>query len=70
MFLLLLLLLSGIDKAAHYELVKAEQSTSSSRFERIILNRSMLRDHYLMHYVGGLRRLLAETRGGHEESLI
>eukprot|EP00775_Hariotina_reticulata_P013274 gene13274-13405_t len=61
---------ASVDTAAHYELVKADHSPSSCRFERIILNRSMLRDHYLMHYVGGLRKLLAQVHSGYEESLI
>jgi hypothetical protein len=29
----------------------------AERFDRIVVNRSMLRDHYLSHYVTGLHKL-------------
>jgi hypothetical protein len=37
--------------------VSVQPAEPAERFSRIIVNRSMLRDHYLSHYVTGLHKL-------------
>jgi len=58
---LLLLLRPGADAAAVYELVKAGACAGPLQAPRVLVNRSMLRDHYLMHYVAGLEKLLGQA---------
>jgi hypothetical protein len=57
--LLLLLLPPGAGATAKYALLRAP-AAAERRFGRIIVNSSMLRDHYLAQYVAGLRCLLAQ----------
>lgn len=57
------MLCPGDDMEAQYELICKEHGAtagsdiSPSSFGRIIINRSMLRDHYLSHYITGLHKL-------------
>lgn len=59
---LLYLKRNGTDADAQLELLRAP--AEGPRFGRILLNRSMLRDHYLTHYADALHKLMAQLPEG------
>jgi hypothetical protein len=56
---------SGTDASATYKMVRGGARQS---FQRILVHRSMLRDHYLNHYEAALQHLLEQLPAAAEEA--